>query len=382
MDDFQKSMNTAKWLPATVGGLVLCYCVFVLGYIATTPDIGIRGVLSDSAVDGNDVGGGMVIRGTWLKSESKQVPQVGDILLEVNKKPVNSFIDFTQALSELRSASIIPGGYLDPPGNHNDPALGSIALTEYQGQRVVRVKFMRPGESTPRTSRLEVNSLPPSEVILTFVWFLLQLAILGVSALAVWHRPFDRPVRLFYWMAIVTMGAFVGGFHWWVVASSFMLSVPFTVCAVLAPVVALHFFIAYPQPIPLLARFPKSLLRGLYAVPLLSVLAIVGMSFYLHVFSSSASTSRNLLGIQREVIYAYMNFAAVCFLLMLAALAYNNSRTRAPIERSQMRLMLGAGLFAIVPISMTLHIAFMDRQGFALGEARIPMFLAAGLIQD
>ena len=97
-----------------------------------------------------------------------------------------------------------------------------------------------------RETYVLLQDIPTADIVLSLVWFLLQLAVFAVGALAVWRRPDDGPAVLFFAMCVVTVVAFVGGFHWWLVAGSPWLNVPFIACGVLLPVVSLHFFLAYP----------------------------------------------------------------------------------------------------------------------------------------
>ena len=46
------------------------------------------------------------------------------------------------------------------------------------------------------------------------VWFLQELLIFGVGARVFWKRPNDDSARLFFVLCIVTVGAFMGGYHW------------------------------------------------------------------------------------------------------------------------------------------------------------------------
>src|SRR5439155_10721319 len=124
----------------------------------------------------------------------------------------------------------------------------------------------------------------------------------------------------------VTMGAFVGGFHWWIVASSPVLNVPFVGCALCVPVVSLHFFLTYPRRTWPLTQFPRVALSALYAVPVIGFAGIVGMLGYTQWLghSSSVAATESVTECMKQLrngIYVYMTFAASCFLVMLAALA-------------------------------------------------------------
>jgi hypothetical protein len=190
-------------------------------------------------------------------------PQSGDRLLEIARQPISTFMDFTRQLAALRNAEIPPGGHLysDSDVKTQGDLLPPIVQNS-EGERYVEVVFQQANEI--RRSWLRLHNLPVREVAVSIVWFILQFCILAVSAVAFWTRPFDRQARLFFSMCVVTLGAFTGGTHWWLIAYNVWLTLPFVVCALLLPVVTLHFFLAYPQPHSLLARFPRPLLAALY----------------------------------------------------------------------------------------------------------------------
>ena len=398
--------NRQKWFVAGAGGFIFVYCVLVLGYVATSPDVRIRCLIEDepgkhggTGVEISKVGQlqglafGVGIQDTAdLKvAEGCPEPRPGDTLLRLGDRRIDTFLDFTLALRELRNASseqLLPGADVSELIGQ----LPSLVEDVQKGQRLVEIEFQRTDEERPQTSFVLLQSLPLSEVILSFVWFLLQLGIFVVGALAVWHRPFDRPARLFFAMCVVTLGAFLGGFHWWVIAGNVWLNIPFGVCALLVPVVSLHFFLTYPRPTPPMAKFPRLTMIVIYAIPATAIVGMVANMGYCAWLNSAATTRQvdgslqvlNLLGLLREGIYVYLIFAAVCFVFMVVALAYGFFRTRNPIERSQMKWMFWASMIAVVPVGYTLYLAFSEYMGlsnrgeFALGWLpRILMFLAS-----
>ena len=369
-----------KLIVTLCGSLMLLYCVLVLAYVATVPDLRLRVLLADDDRSRDQVTGGVVIRDvSGLLSRGAPIV-AGDILLRIGDQPIHSFGDFAQTLRSLRRP-VTRDGLLkagDDPSLVREP-LPSLVQIE-AGSRLVEVEFRH--DNIVKTSWLVVQSLPLGDILLTFVWFLLQLGITAVGALAVWHRPFDRPARLFYAMCIVTMGAFVGGFHWWVVASSLLLNVPFVACAVCVPVVSLHFFLTYPRRTWPLTNFPRVALTLLYSVPVIGFVWMVGMLGYTewlrHATSTGATeTLAECMKQLRDGIYVFMTFAASCFLVMLGALALGYLRTANPIERNQLKWMFWGGLSAVIPVGYTLYLALFDRVEFALGRARLSMFLAS-----
>ena len=46
------------------------------------------------------------------------------------------------------------------------------------------------------------------------IWFLQELLIFLIGARVFWKRPNDDSARLFFVLCIVTVGAFMGGYHW------------------------------------------------------------------------------------------------------------------------------------------------------------------------
>ena len=82
--------------------LFVVYAVMVLGFVATSPDIGLRCLIADD--DNQSHGVGVTI---WESPESTSnlVPNPGDVLARLNREPTRTFLDFVHGLQELRDAS-------------------------------------------------------------------------------------------------------------------------------------------------------------------------------------------------------------------------------------------------------------------------------------
>jgi transcriptional regulator with GAF, ATPase, and Fis domain len=309
--------------------------------------------------------------------------------LKIGDRPVRTFLDVSAFLVKLRNMPTPRNGQLDAGADPSElhPALSLPPLVEDgEGHRYLRVEFVRAGEpdgAAPDRSWLLVQSVPLREVALTFVWFLAALGIFVVGALAYWNRPFDRPVRLFFAMCLVSLGAFVGGFHWWVIAGSLWMNAPFAVSAVLVPAVTLHFFLIYPRSKTSLVRNPRATLGLLYSVPIAAaagILSVLAYARWLNASHGDAAQAQHIieaLGLLRQGIYLYLTLAGGYFLLTLAALVHSFFTTRSPFEQHQVKWILWAALIATVPVTYTLYLAHFDRVGFALGRGRLPMFLAS-----
>jgi transcriptional regulator with GAF, ATPase, and Fis domain len=378
-----------KLLVMGLGISVVIYSVLVLGYVGTTPDIGIRGLLSDAGTDEEATGTepdtvtqGMVIRGFAEFAHFGVKPAAGDVLVRIHDRPVRSFLDFCSALQYLRDAPAQPHSI---PKEGTDPSEYPPdyfpSLLEIDGDRTVEIEFLRDGQA--ERGWIVIQSIPLSEVLISFIWLVLQFAIFAVSALAAWHRPFDRTARLFFAMCAVAMAAFIGGFHWWVIASSPLLNIPFLVCALLTPAVSVHFFLSYPRPLGPMDRRPRQTVAVIYAVPSVTAVVMIGLLIAAWGLSGESMSNEKIqavawcLATLREAIYAYLAFAALCFCVMLVALATEYLTASSPSERNQVKWMFQAGLISAIPVTYSLYLALFDRTAFALGSARIPMFLAS-----
>ena len=374
-----------KLLVMGLGISVVIYSVLVLGYVGTTPDIGIRGLLSDEGtLDENPESAdnhtsGMVIRGFAEFEHFGTKPAEGDVLVRISDRPVRSFLDFCSSLQYLRDARAFD--VLDPdtdPSNSAYPQDAFPALVSIDGDRTVEIEFLRDGQL--ERGWIVIQSMPLSEVLISFIWLVLQFAIFAISALAAWHRPFDHTVRLFFAMCAVAMAAFIGGFHWWVIASSPLLNLPFLVCALLTPAVSVHFFLCYPRPLGPMEHHPRRTIAAIYTAPIISAVVMTGLLVAAWSFTHEDERIQDVawcLATLREAIYVYLAFAALCFCVMLVALATEFLTAATPSERNQIKWMFFASLASAIPVSYTLYLALFDRTAFALGSARIPMFLAS-----
>ena len=394
----------SRQILATTGTLAILYCIVVLTYVATSPDLRIRCLLLDSTRPSDLPASvqGVIMRKVELAHDGVAphlpVPAEGDILTQMAEGPVHSFFDFSRQISNLRRAPLKANGQL--PEGADIAELMDVAPELIQDSsmvRWVRLEFYTPSQSTdsetPSTwvrkeTYVQVQDIPTSDIVLSLAWFLLQLGVFAVSALAVWRRQEDRSAVLFFGMCIVTLVAFVGGFHWWLVAGSLWLNIPFIICGVLLPVVSLHFFLAYPRlRFPLTTHSRPTLWVG-YSMPLASgllLLLVLERARWFSRFGDDASalaSMKSCLLLIRVLIDVFLAFAGACFLALLVVLAHSRRITRHPIEKNQLEWLLWAGLLATVPVGYTLVLALSNnndhRVEFALGwTTRFSMFLAS-----
>jgi len=362
-----------------LGAMAVVYSVLVLGYVATSPDLGLRVLMMDEAAQ---EGEGVIIQSVApIKYRGDERVEPGDTLVAIARVPTRNFLDFTVQLHELYNAPIPPGGQLD---HWIDPSAVEISLPPLvqveDGGRMVEIQFRKQGSQRTTTGWITIQSQPLEEAGLTFFWLVLELAIFAVGAFAYWKRPFDSAARMFFAMCMVTIGAFVGGYHWWIIAGSMWLNTPFVVCAILVPSVTLHFFLVFPHPKKLLIQHSIISRWLIYGVPAIGILTIVGILGIAHLFREDESLVGRLpalLTSLRNAIIVYIAISSFYFIATLTALINSFFTTRNPIQRYQVQWILWAGLAATVPLGYTLYLAIADQVNFALGRGRVPMFLAS-----
>ncbi len=384
--NYEMQKAWGHWVLSVCGALMSLYCLTVLGFVATSPDIGLRCLLvNDSRLgeDAPDHSGLEIKQIIYVPADPGTGPRAGDRLAEIGCKPARTFVHFAARLFDLRSAEPF-GGKLPADANLEQMGdqLAAIPVVERGDersvQRFVQIKYWREGRLL--RAWLPLQTVPWQDVVLTLVWFLLEFGIFAVGALAFWARPFDRQARVFFAMCIVSLGGFVGGYHWWMIASSLWLTIPFMVSAMLIPVVTLHFFMIYPEPKPLLARHPYRAMLAIYAIPALwtaaLVVLVVDSSWILQHSADDVFLVRVMRALN-EGIYVYLGIAAAYFLATLLALATSFRATRNPILHSQVKWILWAAVVATFPVGYSLSLAYFQKETFALGGATLPMFVAS-----
>src|SRR5262249_36561782 len=146
-----------------------------------------------------------------------------------------------------------------------------------QGDKWIFTELERPeeSESIQFGGWTRVQALPLKELIPSLLWFFLKLGLFAIAVLVFWKRPTDLSATLFYLLGVVTLGAFMGGYHWTRIASDPKLILVFMLCAVLLPAVLLHFYLVFPTPKPTLLRRPFTTLCAIYTVPVCFLVILI-----------------------------------------------------------------------------------------------------------
>lgn len=352
----------------------------------------------------------------WIRRDNQKLystPRAGDRLIRLNGQPISTFLDFVSALESLRSAKIPPGGQLAPgsvPDHQQVPALVEVFSAEpsLPSTRLVEVIYRRPSAAPSEQQRrvyVPVQPVSVTEVSMTIIWFVCQLSILGIAITAYWYRPFDRIAQNFCLMCCASMGAFVPGFHWWILANNPLLNIPFILSASLLPSLVLNFFLAFPREPEFVRshrRLVYSTLFGAAGAVSLSLIIVYWTAWALNgsgelrVFQKLSLLTRSvvlgatsaldtveqavrLLVVLRATVHVAIAMAFLYFLATVVRLGLSLFRIETPRERRQVVTILIAAMLSTIPIGYAIYLAFFRKVDFALGHAQFPMFLASML---
>ena len=375
------------------GALTFIYAVLAIGYIATSPDLGIRTVLVESNRQRSDeLPSGVQISTTSSIVVSGPSLPSGVRLLRIGDQPVRSSVDVVQSINALRANKIPVGGHMPAgfePGLLRElDRLGMPTVIEVgESGRWVEVEFAEselstdPADWQTQTTWVKVQSLPFRELALTFVWFMLQVGFCLLSGWALWQRPYDRTVRVFFLMCTITLGAFVAGQHWWIVGANRWLLVPLVACLALTPPIGLHFFLLFPRPKRILQRYSGWALTAIYAAPIVIIVAaIVQLRHIAALQDLGAEGVEHLfeeLDALRTLIRVYSATAAVYLVFNLATIFLTYRSVHDASEKSQLRwICIGGGVAGLL-LFAAMGIGLTRESEFATGAARWPLFLAS-----
>ena len=383
-------ISLQRWTISSLGFSSILYGLVVLWYVSTQQTVPLGILLSNRDASQR----GVEIRSTsGLTAAKGDTPEVGDRVISLALSPVQSFADWSRIHGRLRHLRIGSEAMIQWGKDPSEESGGDeLPIVEYPDKsRFVQVWFERSEDSSPRRAFLPLIAPPTWGVSLSLVWFVLQVLVVIVSGVACWSRPFDRPLRMFFALSSITTIAFLGSSHWWIIASSPTLSLACVVAGLFLAPVLLHFLLLYPVSNTLYERHRVLVRAMMYGPPsigaaLMGALVVIGWALTADWGAGPfAATVERIFGrwvtetmpLLRSLIYWSLGLASFYFCCCLAALNLSLRSARSELERNQVRSIYWAAMFAAVPIAYTIHLAVTDQVGFALGAARIPMYLAS-----
>lgn len=348
--------------------LVLAYVIGVLVHVLTLPDVGLRCAFSVTV--------------NHFYPEFRYLPgdePIGqnDLIVEIGEDRITSWPQLMRSIAQVRRQLALPATVEDL---QKPLALQPGSLLEVAGQKVIRVGFQRPGDETVHHTWLRIGSVPPQTLLPTILYLILKVGLFIVGAVVYWKRPQDTTAGQIFLFCVVSVVAFVGGYHWGQIVPQPALLVGFIVCAVLLPAVSLHLYLVFPQPRRFYQRAPWKTLSLVYG-PALAFLLLILSGYlrvrWLFIEDGSPDAMRWLLSEVLLEIYAYFVVAALYFGACIVCLMISYRLASDFSERRQVEWVLFGYLLAAIPIAYTLYLAYFEKGRFGGGAAAWPMFTAS-----
>jgi transcriptional regulator with GAF, ATPase, and Fis domain len=343
---------------------IIVYSVVVLIHANLTPDLGIRAVWP------------------WVAWAEEPVagtrPAVGDRIVSIAGEEINSLPRYVRTIKSLSDAARFspePGLSVDRLSSFESPA------TEIDSVRYVRVVFDS-GPDAPRRFQAwyAVRDFPWQKSAVSIVWFAMESAIFWIGWLVFRRRSEDDAAAMFFLTCIVTVGAYMGGYHWQQIAVSPALTFVFALCAMALPQVSLHFYLMFPQPKTWITRYPRLTLAAIYGLPAIlqiTILWTIGSVVSRFRHHSPPEDINDQLLLLRWLIWVYVALGATMFLGCLAALVHSYRTARQSIQRSQASSLLLGALLAGAFAGYAIWFALARPVEFAVGQANWALFAAS-----
>lgn len=314
------------------------------------------------------------------------LPHIGDLVVEVNGKPVRSWSDFLSAAADLNLPAIVGV----PLTTHEVEKLADEGKTylAVKDLRYTRLGLLREGKLLHCWSRVERQEW--MDLFPSIIWFFIKLALIGIGIAIVWQRPNDWLAKLFFCLCIANVGAFMGGFHWQRIGSHPSLISIFILSGLLLPALTFHFFISFPginlspEKLTNFGKQRRGILVIVYSLTLLqlgTILVLLGLTVFYYRTGGEAELITLLQAIMLRFIKVSLAWSGLLFFAGLVMLVRRFLRAeKESLERKQISwILLGASL-ASIPIGYSLWIAANDPRALALGASTWPMFIASVII--
>ncbi len=326
---------------ALLAAIPLVYSAAVLYAVGWSGDIGLRCIfgtlVKDAIPDGYE----------WTPER----PHQGDRVVRIGPQPIRHYTDYVHAIRDLR----------------------------FQAGRSVEVAWQRAGEGPEITATALVRHRPLGTYLTSVVWFVQELVIFALGAWVYLRRPRDDSARIFFWICIVTVGAYMGGYHWTEIVAEPALIYPFVLFAVFVPVVSLHFALVFPRPNPTYLLHRRLVLGTIYGLALADIAALWAVMFRSKWLGDHAPEGvDSVLAFLKTLAYASIGLAFMFFTLFFACLLDNFfRRTRTRAERNQVRWVLMATIGSAPLIVYLLWMAWLDPSRLGRTSTAWPMFIAS-----
>ncbi len=338
-----------RTLVLTGSFLAMVFSFAVVFYSWSFPEIGVRAVFS------LDI---QYFQKENLLNSDQELPLTGDKITALDGNTIYSWPQFLRTVQQLpirNSADGVPN--------------------------TVRLGFYRPSDQTNHESLLLYGQTSLENMIPSFLWLVLKMAMVFAGGLILWWKPTEDSARQFFILGLVSLVAYMGGYHWWRIATQPMLIFCFQAGAIFLPAVSLHFFMIFPKQKLFLVRRPLITFSVVYGVPSLFLFLMITGYFRLRmIYGVDAASAEGSNFILREMlleIYFYLAVAFVWFLGCIGCLIHSFRNASDETQRNQVKWILMGCIAALAPIVYSGFIVFTDASRFGRGGATWPMFAAS-----
>ena len=338
--------RSPRWSPRSVGLVALAilpilYSVGVLVVVSGMGDVGLSCILG--TVTKRDVPAGF----EWADAQ----PVAGDQVVAIGGRRIDHYPDYVAALRDIRHQI---------------------------GERVP-VAWKPGGVGPTRQGVATVARRPIQAYLWSGLWFFQEMAIFGVGLLVFWKRPRDESARLFFWLCLVTVGAYMGGYHWTEIVVEPLLIYPFVLFAMALPLVSLHLYLVFPRLNPVFEAHRRATLIGLYGIPALFLVGLwscMGRISWLRDQSGPAVTNAVLGSVWwiKWLSLTYIGLAVVVFGLCIVCLAMSYRAAANRAERNQAYWILLASWLSVLPIGYMLWNIWREPARLGMASAAWPMY--------
>ena len=364
MRSFLYRATRRRFLSLLLGGLAFLYAFSLLIYVQFIPDLGLRSAFT-----------------TALKAQPKQVegtpPPVGSVIRKVGDHDIKSWSNLVKAPFWVQRdlAYIQQAGTPLPDWVKQEEVAGDDAKTW------IRVEYDPPGSGAEQhVAWCLLSQLPTDERIPTVLWFLLKVFLFLIGMLAYWKRPKEKATALFYFMTIATLVAYTGGYHWSQLANHPVYILGFMFAGVLMPALALHFYLVFPRPNPLLLRYPRRIQWVMYGIPVVFLIVMLTCYVRIRIDVRNNGDAAQPLEFLAGVVLTYLGVAGLYFLASIGCLFYSWTKAQETLERNQVKWILLGCVAAVGPVVYAVYLAIWQPNRFASGAGTWPIFAASTLL--
>ncbi len=329
--------------------LALVFSCAVVFYSWSFPEVGVRTAFS------LDI---QYFQKENLLNSDQDLPKTGDKITALDGNTIFSWPQFLRTVQQL------------PFRDSSDGV-----------PHTVRLSFYRPSDNTNHEAVLLYDQTSLENMIPSFLWLVLKMAMVFAGGLILWWKPADDSARQFFILGLVSLVAYMGGYHWWRIATQPLLIFCFEAGAIFLPAVSLHFFMIFPKKKLFLIRRPLVTFSVVYGVPCLFLFLMITGYFRLRlIYGVDVASAEGANFILREMlleIYFYLAVAFVWFLGCIACLIHSFRNASDETQRNQAKWILVGCIAALAPIVYSGFIVFTDASRFGRGGATWPMFAAS-----